>query len=184
MVHSIRKFTHYVVLPVFCIFQAGPVARANLLAQSEPISDGNLLELSMRTLWGSVLVGPWIHLGSMILNTSLTDHVLEHFWFMAWLVTFGSCQLIDSSHLLLIQASIWGFTCLVVAAKIKIIQHYYAQPQSENAEFSKVCSNFQHLLTDLRMDTQVLHRRVGYFRCEVAKVQVGSTGTQPLGVKV
>ena len=176
MVHSTRMLTLYVVLPIHCIFQAGPVARANLLVQSEPISDGNLLKLSMQTLWGSMLVSPWIHLGSTIFAVSLTDHVMEHFWFMAWLVTFGSCKLIDSSHLLPIQASICGFTCVVVAAKIKIIQHYYAQPQTENVEFLKDCSNFRHLLTNLRMDTQVLHQRVGFFRWEVAKIRDGFPG--------
>jgi len=110
----------------------------------------------------------------MVLNVSPTDHVLENLWFMGWRVMFGH-EVYYDSILLHIEACMCCFTCVIVAAKIKIIQHYYAQPPCENAELSKDWSDFEQLLTDQRMKTQVLHHRIRQFQCEVTKIRAGAT---------
>ena len=166
--HSMRNAVLFLVLPVLCAFQAGPVGRANFLVQDEPMS---LAEpLSMHILWECALVTPWMHISGIIYNVSLTDHILETFWMMGLLVTFGSCDLIESSPVLLIHACLSVLSSVAVVAKIVIIQHYFTQPQCKSDEFLKV-SKLQHLLTDIERDTQVLHRQIELFQCGVAKMR-------------
>ena len=114
-----------------------------------------------------------VHLSSMVLNVSPTDHVLENLWFMGWRVMFGHEVYYDST-LLNIQACICCFTCVIVAAKIKIIQHYYAQPPCKIADLPRDWSDFEQFLTYQRMKTQVLHHRVRQFQCGVAKIKTGT----------
>ena len=176
--HSIQVFRIYAVLPLLYIFQVGAVMNAKLLVKSESMSN-DLEEMSMHTLWVGVRVSPLVyHISSMILNVSLVDHILENLWFMGWRVTFGlELHIQHISTLMHIQAWICVLTCVIVAAKIKIIQHYYAQPPCNDAELSKDWSDFQQLLTDQRMKTQVLHRRARIFQCAVAKMRAGATSS-------
>ena len=164
--HSMRVLLHVVALPAYCAcqFASGPVGRANSLAMSNPDP------LSMQTLWKCALVTPWLHLTGMTFNVSLPFHLWECFGVMGLLAMFGSCQLIESSPVLVIQACISVLSCIFVAAKIAIIQHYFAPPQSHNDESPKV-SELRHLLVDIKRETQVLHRRVELFQRSVAKIK-------------
>ena len=153
-------------MPAYCVcqFASGPVGRANSLAMSNPDP------LSMQTLWKCALVTPWTHLTGMTFNVSLPFHLWECFGVMGLLAMFGSCHLVESSPVLVIQACISVLSCIFVAAKIAIIQHYFAPPQSHNDESPKV-SELRHLLVDIKRETQVLHRRVGLFQRSVAKIK-------------
>merc|ERR1712166_214067 len=130
--NSMRNSVLFLVMPAVCAFQAGPVGRANALVQDGPMSFAD--PLSMQNLWKCALVTPWMHITGMVYNVSLTDQMLESFWMMGWLVTFGSCGLIDSSPVLLILACLSVLSSVVVAAKIMIIQHCFTEQNFKSAK--------------------------------------------------